>query len=45
MTPLQLFEARNPLWTTHFTGYQVRDIMQAPSPEDALLAELNERKA
>ena len=46
MTPLQLFEAENPLWTTIFTGYQVNNIIQAPSPKDALLIQqsLNERK-
>lgn len=46
MTPLQLFEAGNPLWTTIFTGYQVNNIIQAPSPKDALLVQqnLNERK-
>jgi hypothetical protein len=37
MTPLQLFEAGNPLWTTIFTGYQVYNIIQAPSPKDAIL--------
>lgn len=41
MSPVQLFDADNPLWTTIFTGYQVRDIIQAPSPKDALLAKLN----
>lgn len=44
MTPLQLFEARNPLWTTNFTGHQVYNIITASSPEDVLLAELKERK-
>lgn len=44
MTPLQLFEARNPLWTTNFTGHQVYNIITASSPQDVLLAELNERK-
>ena len=46
MTPLQLFEAGNPLWTTVFTGYQVYNIIQAPSPRDAILVQqiLNERK-
>lgn len=46
MLPLQLFEADNPLWTTVFTGYQVNNIIQAPSPKDALLAQqqINERK-
>ena len=46
MSPLQLFEADNPLWTTVFTGYQVNNIIQAPSPKDALLAQqqINERK-
>ena len=46
MSPLQLFEAGNPLWTTVFTGYQVNNIIQAPSPKDALLAQqqMNERK-
>lgn len=46
MTPLQLFEAENPLWTTVFTGYQVNNIIQAPSPKDVLLVQqnLNERK-
>lgn len=45
MTPLQLFEAGNPLWTTNFTGHQVYNIITASSPQDVLLAELNERKA
>lgn len=44
MTPLQLFEAGNPLWTTNFTGHQVYDIITSSSPKDALLAELDERK-
>ena len=46
MTPLQLFEAGNPLWTTIFTGYQVYNIIQAPSPKDAILMQkkLNKRK-
>lgn len=46
MTPLQLFEAGNPLWTTVFTGYQVYNIIQVPSPRDAILVQqiLNERK-
>lgn len=46
MSPLQLFEAGNPLWTTVFTGYQVYNILQDPSPRDALLEQqqLNERK-
>lgn len=44
MTPLQLFEAGNPLWAKTFTGHQVYNIITASSPEDALLAELNERK-
>lgn len=45
MSPLQLFEADNPLWTTVFTGYQVNNIIQAPSPKDALLVQqsLNKR--
>lgn len=45
MTPLQLFEAGNPLWTTNFTGHQVYNIITASSPQDVLLADLNERKA
>lgn len=46
MSPLQLFEAENPLWTNVFTGYQVYNILQDPSPRDALLEQqqLNERK-
>lgn len=46
MTPLQLFETENPLWTTVFTGYQAYNIVQDPSPRDALLEQiqLNERK-
>lgn len=44
MTPLQLFEARNPLWTTNFTGHQVYNIITSSSPKDVLLAELDERK-
>lgn len=43
MSPLQLFEAGNPLWTTVFTGYQVYNIITAPSQKDALLVQLNER--
>lgn len=45
MSPLQLFEAGNPLWTTVFTGYQVYNILQDPSPRDALLEQqqLDER--
>lgn len=45
MSPLQLFEAENPLWTTVFTGYQVYNIITAPSPKDAILVQqsLNER--
>lgn len=43
MSPLQLFEAENPLWTTVFTGYQVYNIITAPSPKDAILVRLNER--
>ena len=37
MSPLQLFEASNPLWTKTFTGYQVRNVIQARSPKYALL--------
>ena len=46
MSPIQLFEADNPLWTLNLTGYQVYDIVQNPSPQDALLMQLslNERK-
>lgn len=46
MSPLQLFEAGNPLWTTIFTGYQVYNIITAPSPTDAILVQQksNERK-
>lgn len=46
MSTLQLFEANNPLWTTVFTGYQVYNIIQAPSPKDAILMQkkLNKRK-
>ena len=46
MSPLQLFEADNPLWTKTFTGYQVYNIITAPSPRDAILVQqsLNERK-
>ena len=46
MTPLQLFEAGNPLWTKTFTGYQVRNVIQARSPKYALLMQQksNERK-
>lgn len=45
MLPSQLFEADNPRWTTNFTGYQVYNILQDPSPKDALLVQqsLNER--
>lgn len=45
MTPLQLFEAGNPLWTTVFTGYQIYNIITAPSPTDAILVQqsVNER--
>lgn len=46
MSLLQLFEANNPLWTTVFTGYQVYNIIQAPSPKDAIPMQkkLNKRK-
>ena len=46
MSTIQLFEANNPLWTTNFTGYQVYNIIQDPSPRNALLEQqqLNERK-
>lgn len=46
MSPLQLFEAGNPLWTKTFTGYQVRNVIQARSPKYALLMQQksNERK-
>lgn len=43
MSPTQLFQAGNPLWTTVFTGYQVYNIITAPSPTDAILVRLNER--
>ena len=43
MTPTQLFQTGNPLWTTVFTGYQVYNIITAPSPTDAILVRLNER--
>ena len=43
MTPTQLFQAGNPLWTTVFTGYQVYNIITAPSPTDAILVRLNKR--
>lgn len=36
MTPLQLFEAGNPLWTKTLTGYQVRNVIQARSPKYVL---------
>lgn len=46
MSPLQLFEAGNPLWTKTLTGYQVRNVIQARSPKYALLMQQksNERK-
>lgn len=46
MSPLQLFEAGNPLWTKTFTGYQVRNVIQARSQTYALLMQQksNERK-
>lgn len=46
MTPMQLFEAGNPLWTKTFTGYQVRNVIQARSPKYALFMQQksNERK-
>lgn len=46
MSPMQLFEAGNPLWTKTFTGYQVRNVIQARSPKYALLMQQksNERK-
>lgn len=43
MTPMQLFEASNPLWTTVVTGYQVLNIIQASSPKDALLTQIDKR--
>lgn len=36
MTPMQLFEAGNPLWTKTLTGYQVRNVIQARSPKYVL---------
>lgn len=46
MTPMQLFEAGNPLWTKTLTGYQVRNVIQARSPKYALFMQQksNERK-
>ena len=46
MTPLQLFESGNPLWTKTLTGYQVRNVIQARSQTYALLMQQksNERK-
>lgn len=46
MTPLQLFEAGNPLWTKTLTGYQVRNVIQARSPKYVLFMQQksNERK-
>lgn len=37
MSPMQLFEAGNPLWTKTLTGYQVRNVIQARSQKYALL--------
>lgn len=46
MTPLQLFEAGNQLWTKTLTGYQVRNVIQARSPKYVLFMQQksNERK-
>ena len=46
MTPMQLFEAGNPLWTKTLTGYQVRNVIQARSPKYVLFMQQksNERK-
>ena len=44
MSTLQLFEARNPLWTTNFTGYQVYDIINSAAGILELQKILNERK-
>lgn len=44
MSPLQLFEANNPLWTTIFTGYQVYNIIQARSPKYAIFMQQLKKK-
>lgn len=43
MSPLQLFEAGNPLWTKTLTGYQVRNVIQARSPKYALFMQQNSK--
>lgn len=43
MTPLQLFEAGNPLWTKTLTGYQVRNVIQARSPKYVLFMQQNSK--
>lgn len=45
MTPMQLFEVGNPLWTTNLTGYQVRNVFTSPNSIVKLESILNERKA
>ena len=43
MTPLQLFEAGNPLWTKTLTGYQVHNVIQARSPKYVLFMQQNSK--
>jgi hypothetical protein len=45
MTPMQLFEVGNPLWTTNLTGYQVRNVFTSSDSIVKLESILNERKA
>ena len=44
MSPIQLFEARNPLWTLTLTGCQVYDIINSSAGILELQKILNERK-
>lgn len=44
MSPIQLFEARNPLWTSNLTGYQVYGIINSAAGILELQKILNERE-
>jgi hypothetical protein len=44
MSPIQLFEARNPLWTLTLTGYQVYDIINSSAGILELQTILNGRE-
>lgn len=44
MTPMQLYTARNPLWTTNLTGYQTQQVLNSTAGILELRKILNERK-